>query len=413
MREGDGVVFAMRLSQLMRLAAFKPTSAAALKIIRKYLSQFWGSYNLPTPAVKVVKRTGVAWAARCRWIESKPGNTSIEVNAYLASTEEQLEKALAHELIHHYQFLKTDLGRKPGKTSWAEAHGPEFRKWMAKINSVKGTDFVTPKSDEAAKVKVPTFIVLVKKTADGFGWMWAKRPSASMLQIIDRLLQRGWRKGTSQVYELTHGPRIGKRGAYATTDLDIVNNELKKVWEAAGAEQPAAAEVEDGGLIRTRYRKDELVKRRVRHRGLDLNSAQGNAFEVFLKKFYKKHPKLKTLAPKKILNVDKPGAGKHPEATQKLDHIELYPKFWKLPGDRSRFHVLAHEIGHYVLSKKGLSWLVEEARKLGIDVWEPDQLPFGQYNMEEGFADAFASYHTDGDVKRKYPAWAKLIQKAS
>lgn len=127
--------------------------------------------------------------------------------------------------------------------------------------------------------------------------------------------------------------------------------------------------------------------------------------------FFRKYPKLKSKAPSKIMYVDKPGVGKHPEASQIHDHIELYPKFWKLPRDKSRFQVLAHEIGHYALSKRGLSWLVNEAEKLGIDVWEIDQLPFGQYNMEEGFADAFASYYTDGDVKRKYPEWAKLVAK--
>jgi len=169
--------------------------------------------------------------------------------------------------------------------------------------------------------------------------------------------------------------------------------------------------IEQGGLIPTRYDKSRLVKRRVRHRGWDLNSADDESFDQFLAAFFKRHPKLKALAPKKILNVTKPGAGKHPEASQKLNHIELYPKFWKLPAKTKDF-VLAHEIGHYVLDQKGLSWLVEEARQLGIDVWELDQLPFGQHNMDEGFADAFASYHTDKDVQRKYPAWAKLVEKA-
>lgn len=31
-------------------------------------------------------------------------------------------------------------------------------------------------------------------------------------------------------------------------------------------------------------------------------------------------------------------------------------------------------------------------------------------NMQEAFADCFASFFTDGDVKRRYPEWAKLVE---
>ena len=37
-------------------------------------------------------------------------------------------------------------------------------------------------------------------------------------------------------------------------------------------------------------------------------------------------------------------------------------------------------------------------------------LPFAQYNMDEAFADSFASYAIDQEVKSRYPQWAALVE---
>lgn len=101
------------------------------------------------------------------------------------------------------------------------------------------------------------------------------------------------------------------------------------------------------------------------------------------------------------------GGHGHPEARQHGNEIWLFPKFYQQESDIQEF-ILYHEIGHYVLSTKSLKWLVKRAEELEIDVW--NDLPFGQYNMDEAFADCFATYHTNqAELRSRYPKWFQLI----
>jgi len=134
--------------------------------------------------------------------------------------------------------------------------------------------------------------------------------------------------------------------------------------------------------------------------------------ETWLKKYFTRHSALRKYSRVRITKIDHPGAGSHPEARYTSKGIELYPKFWELPSVVQDF-VLTHEFGHHVESEAGLSNLIESAEALGINPWETSTLPFGQHNMEEAFADSFASYHTDGDVKHRYPLWTALVETLS
>jgi len=226
----------MRLSRFVHLtqgaAEFKVTPAAAAKIARNYLLRYWS--DLPTPKFKVVKRMGVKWLGRTKWTSKEPDNTLIELNGYSISTEEKLDQVLAHELIHHWQFMAEDYGNLSGSMFRMLAHGTSFDKWAAKINSAKGPNYVTETSNELVETRVPEFTVLVKQVAPGeYGWMWAKRPSAKQKGLIEKFLEKGWKVVKSTLYELTYGPRIGPRGAYATSFLDEVNEHLQKLWIGA------------------------------------------------------------------------------------------------------------------------------------------------------------------------------------
>ena len=100
------------------------------------------------------------------------------------------------------------------------------------------------------------------------------------------------------------------------------------------------------------------------------------------------------------------------EASFTTKGVEVYPKFWTLDA-KIQDWVLTHEIGHSVEDAVGLSGLIKAAEDLGIDPWDTGNLPFGQFNMNEAFAESFASYHIDGDVQRRYPLWAKLVEDLS
>ena len=138
-------------------------------------------------------------------------------------------------------------------------------------------------------------------------------------------------------------------------------------------------------------------------------AAQG-AVAPYLEGFYDRHPGLKRYAPHRILDKTVGGGGSHPEARQHGEEVHIFPKFWVLDPATQDF-VLAHEIGHYVKSNYGGVRFMEAAGRLGVELWDTDRLPYGQYNMDEAFADCFASYFLDpSELRSRYPGWFSLVE---
>lgn len=130
--------------------------------------------------------------------------------------------------------------------------------------------------------------------------------------------------------------------------------------------------------------------------------------EEYLQGFFRRHRELKRYAPRKI--IEQARARGSQEAQQRGNEIWVFPRFWKLDPE-VRDYVMAHEIGHYVQSRAPSSKFMDEAAKAGIDVWDTPNLPFGQFNMDEAFADSFASYHLEGnELHRRYPAWVAVVE---
>jgi len=132
---------------------------------------------------------------------------------------------------------------------------------------------------------------------------------------------------------------------------------------------------------------------------------------TFTKDFFGRYPKLKRYAPPKVVDKSSGGSGSHPEARQAGNEIQLYPKFWKL-DEKTRDFVFAHELGHWRLSEYGLSRLVSDLAEVDVDPWDTANLPYGQFNMDEAFADCFAAYFLEAvELKRRYPMWVKVLDK--
>ena len=126
--------------------------------------------------------------------------------------------------------------------------------------------------------------------------------------------------------------------------------------------------------------------------------------------FFHRHTSLRKYATLKVLDKASGGTGPHGEARQHGNEVWLFPKFWKLNFETRDF-VFAHEIGHFALSAYGLQKAIGVAQDLGVDPWDSSSLPFGQFNMDEAFADCFASYHLDrSDLKSKAPAWVPIVE---
>lgn len=131
----------------------------------------------------------------------------------------------------------------------------------------------------------------------------------------------------------------------------------------------------------------------------------------YLDEYATRHPQLARQLPK-VVAKSGTGSGSHPEARQFGDEIWLYPKFWRLDS-QTRDWVMTHELGHYVRGRRPLQWLIDTAARFGVDVWDSDSLPFGQFNMEEAFAESFAAYSLErSDLKSRYPAWVKIVEAA-
>jgi hypothetical protein len=130
----------------------------------------------------------------------------------------------------------------------------------------------------------------------------------------------------------------------------------------------------------------------------------------FAADFFRKHPQLRQYASIKVIDKASGGAGGHPEARQHGREIQLFPKFWKL-DPKTRDFVFAHEIGHYVQSEYGGTKFLEAAQSLGIDPWDTPNLPYGQFNQDEAFADCFAAYHLErAELRSRYPQWESLVE---
>jgi hypothetical protein len=134
--------------------------------------------------------------------------------------------------------------------------------------------------------------------------------------------------------------------------------------------------------------------------------------ESFAAAFFAKHPHLQRFAPRRVLDKAAGGSGSHPEARQSGNEIWLFPKFWHL-DDKMRDFVFAHELGHYTQSETlPGSKFIDACKELDIDPWDTSSLPFGQGNMDEAFADSFATYFLDhGDLHHRYPKWETLVHR--
>jgi hypothetical protein len=163
------------------------------------------------------------------------------------------------------------------------------------------------------------------------------------------------------------------------------------------------------GLYTIRKMSPEAVAEAKALEAESIKTAGESELPEFLAEFGRSYPRLRHLIPK-VVEKDVSRGGGHPEASQHNNEIWIFPKFWLL-DDETRDFVFAHEIGHHVLSQKNTLWIIETAKRFGVDAWDTSSLPFGQFNMDEAFADSFASYHVNpGELRRRYPAWLAIVE---
>ncbi len=196
----------------------------------------------------------------------------------------------------------------------------------------------------------------------------------------------------------------------------ILKDEFKKAIEqaaeAVGHEASTLRSQYLAPVIEESYLHDGTVPDRLdKKAGATVLVGGDGESKAWVQGFFRRHPKLARYSKVKVNRVfGVSGSIGHPEASVKLGVVHLYQKFWDLPPDIKDF-VFAHEIGHVVNGDFSLVGAAEAVG--GVDLWgDAEPLPFAQHNMGEAFADSFASYFIDGDVQRRYPAWARLVEYA-
>lgn len=156
---------------------------------RRFLAKYFPDANLPMPVFKVVRHTNPKWNGRCVY---RFGETStIELQKRILGDDKTLDRILAHELIHHADFLLNLKGANARAARNREGHGKFFREAAERVNAAMGKDYVTEKSDATyvAEDKLVDFYVLIEKHPDKSGrYMFAKalRPSSKQQQYIER-----------------------------------------------------------------------------------------------------------------------------------------------------------------------------------------------------------------------------------
>lgn len=214
--------------------------------VKKLLDKFFQEYKLPIPKIKIVDRPTSRWLGRDVYTPSlNKNNTTLEVQKSIINDEKTLNRVLAHELIHHFNFLAQYAHPDTGDEAWKkylqlrrygikeDAHGKEFKEWAAKINAVMGADYVTEKSNSDYVIEdTKEFYLLIKPIHNEFGWAWSMRPSPEIKSIIQQKIMDGGKLFLSKDRKFLSGTRIKKYGGLSVPLKDDFKKELSDMYNS-------------------------------------------------------------------------------------------------------------------------------------------------------------------------------------
>ncbi len=174
-------------------------------MIQELLAKFFGEYGLPVPKLKFANKANAKSLAHCKW-HAGATNTELEIQKSVLGDDATLRRVLTHELIHHWQFLRTDQTQELKLAALklnSDGHGEDFVAYAAKINAVMGPGYVSKSSDGSYDTsKVPAFYILIQPHTDGrYGYSVALRPSAKQkIEIQDRIATK-----QARLFRITDG----------------------------------------------------------------------------------------------------------------------------------------------------------------------------------------------------------------
>ena len=164
------------------------------------------------PRVVVRDNMGSRWLGRTMFWIKNPTTSTIELQRQVFEDDRTLERIIAHEMIHHSDYLSFDertlallrAGIKP------PGHGATFLKKAEQINKIMGEDYVTKTSDQTYSLPEETtrpYYLLIYPLQDGrFGYRWGVRVThQSNMRVRDAVLNRNAVLVASRDTRWTHG----------------------------------------------------------------------------------------------------------------------------------------------------------------------------------------------------------------
>jgi hypothetical protein len=199
-----------------------------------------GSEGADEPDVVLRDNVGSRWLAH--WSVKVRANSSdrpvIEIQRSVLSDARTLERVVAHEVVHHVDYLNMDpremellkIGIRP------PGHGESFRRLAAIVNERMGEDFVTEKSDREYVV-APSgrrILLLIAPTSRGrLGWQWATRLGPKASEWVKRKTAEDARLVEDYDDRWTRGPRIEAWKGWAIPPDEETANRLRELYESA------------------------------------------------------------------------------------------------------------------------------------------------------------------------------------
>ena len=210
-------------------------------LVRTYLAML-GISDVEEPDIVLQHNTGSLWLGRwsVKWRAGMPGRPVIQIQRSVLSDQRTLERVVAHEVVHHVQYLQMEPAElqlvKLGFRS--VGHGPAFSQLAAVLNAKIGEGFVTEKSDQEYVV-APSgkrILLLISQTRVGrLGWQWATRLGPKAREWVERKVSEGARlvEAYDNDFVWTSGPRIVAWTGWAAPPDEQVQARLRDLYEAA------------------------------------------------------------------------------------------------------------------------------------------------------------------------------------
>jgi hypothetical protein len=199
-----------------------------------------GASDLPKPSVRLADNLGSRWLGRCVWSPKAPLTTVVQIQRIVCHDLRSLQKVVAHETIHHINFLtKTDQELRTARFThrWDGGHDARWHAMADRVNAVEGKGFVTVTSDESTVTSSTgkKFLMLIEPMhgpGERFMWAWGVRISPEAQPWVQRhMVEKRAKLVESTEIRFTQGvAKIKRWGGMTICNEPEIQTELARLY---------------------------------------------------------------------------------------------------------------------------------------------------------------------------------------